>query len=89
MGNGGARRRRAVSPYSRTGLFPWGSTYDVPAHLEGDRFSSQTPCHLRTVTVPRPAEAPGGSQVRCPVCGRAWTVAYRPDTTPPLARWTA
>lgn len=89
MVDGGTRRRRTGSPYSRTGLFPWGNTYDVPAQIEDDRFASQTPCHLRTVTVGRDASSREPRQVRCPACGRGWMVECRPDATPPLARWTA
>ncbi|CAN5823013.1 hypothetical protein BH23ACT10_BH23ACT10_01420 [soil metagenome] len=89
MADGGARRRRVVSPYSRTGLFPWGNTYDVPAQLDGDRFSSQTPCHLRTVTMPSAATIDDETDVACPACGRRWLVRYRRGTTPPVARWTA
>lgn len=90
MGDGGARRRGPASPYSRTGLFPWGNTYDVPARLENDSFSSQTPCHLRPVTV-RIRHGRGGRphSVRCPACGRAWAVELRPGSAPQVAVWTA
>ena len=78
------RSGRASSPYSRTGLFPWGSTYDVPARRDGQRAVSHTPCHLRAVVIPQGA-ADGRAQVRCPACGRAWTVQLtwgdRPQAT--------
>ncbi len=90
MGDVGGRRRGVASPYSRTGLFPWGNTYDVPARLEKDSFSSQTPCHLRDVTV-RVRDNRGGRPhgVRCPACGRLWTVELKPGATPLVAVWTA
>lgn len=78
-------RRRSGSPYSRTGLFPWGNTYDVPARAERSGHSSQTPCHLRTVQI----AATGEQRLPCPACGRMWQVRVRPDATPPVARWTA
>jgi hypothetical protein len=81
-------RRVTSSPYSRTGLFPWGNTYDVPARRVDRGYSSQTPCHLRNV---RLAEYdPAATQVvRCPACGRVWTVRIKPDQEPPIATWTA
>lgn len=78
-------RRRPGSPYSRTGLFPWGNTYDVPARVEPSGHSSQTPCHLRTVLI----ASTGDQRLPCPACGRMWQVSVRIDATPPVARWTA
>lgn len=82
------RRRRVGSPYSRTGLFPWGNTYDVPAQPTSTGFSSQTPCHLRTVQLRDAAEGTP-QQVRCSACGRLWSVEVRTTHTPPTATWTA
>ena len=78
-------RRRQQSPYSRTGLFPWGSSYDVPARPDPAGHSTQTPCHLRTVVLTSAED----QQLPCPACGRVWRVHVRPDATPPVARWTA
>lgn len=85
MAQDDGRRRRSGSPYSRTGLFPWGNTYDVPARAGAAGHSSQTPCHLRTV----PLASTGEQRLACPACGRMWQVRLRADATPPVARWTA
>jgi len=81
------RPGRASSPYSRTGLFPWGSTYDVPARRDGQQATSHTPCHLRPVVIPTSA-TDGRARVRCPACGRAWTVQVAWGAKP-QATWTA
>lgn len=81
------RPGRASSPYSRTGLFPWGSTYEVPARREGQRAVSHTPCHLRPVGVPETGQE--RAQVRCPACGRAWSVQVAWGAPSPKATWTA
>lgn len=88
MTDGPARRRPAASPYSRTGLFPWGNTYEVPVRRHGDQWVSQTPCHLRTVRLP-PQATSDRQPVHCSACGRKWTVRVTPDQTPPVALWTA
>jgi hypothetical protein len=81
-------RRVSSSPYSRTGLFPWGNTYEVPALVEPPWFVSQTPCHLRTVRIA--AEQRDARQTtRCTACGRVWTLRINVDKTPPTATWTA
>jgi len=85
---GPSPRRANTSPYSRTGLFPWGNTYDVPAQREGPWVLSQTPCHLRTVRLPAD-QAAERSTVRCAACGRVWSVRLNLDKTPPAAAWTA
>lgn len=82
------RRRRVGSPYSRTGLFPWGNTYDVPAQRANPGYSSQTPCHLRTVRLRETTEGTP-QRVRCPACGRVWTVEVKATRTPPIATWIA
>lgn len=87
MAERGERPGRASSPYSRTGLFPWGSTYEVPARREGQQATSHTPCHLRPVALPASA-ADSRTQVRCPACGRAWTVQIAWGAKP-RATWTA
>lgn len=81
-------RRATSSPYSRTGLFPWGNTYEVPARPDGPWYVTQTPCHLRNV---RLAAERGGAQhtTRCGACGRAWTLRVNQDKQPPTATWTA
>lgn len=89
MGDGAARRGRVASPYSRTGLFPWGNTYDVPARLEDDGFSSQTPCHLRPVSVRLHGRGGRQQEIRCPACGRAWSIELKSGSTPLTAVWTA
>lgn len=81
------RPHRASSPYSRTGLFPWGSTYEVPARRDGQRATSHTPCHLRAVAIPASA-SDRRAQVRCPACGRVWSVEVAWGTRP-QATWTA
>jgi len=81
------RPGRASSPYSRTGLFPWGSTYEVPARRDGQQATSHTPCHLRPVAIPVGAED-SRTQVRCPACGRVWTVQLAGGVRP-QATWTA
>ena len=87
MAERGERPGRASSPYSRTGLFPWGRTYEVPARREGQQATSHTPCHLRPIAIPASA-ADSRTQVRCPACGRAWTVQIAWDAKP-QATWTA
>jgi hypothetical protein len=81
------RPGRTSSPYSRTGLFPWGSTYEVPVRRDGRQATSHTPCHLRPVGIPVDAED-SPTQVRCPACGRAWTVQLAWGVRP-QATWTA
>jgi hypothetical protein len=81
-------RRVSTSPYSRTGLFPWGNTYDVPAQVDGPWLVTQTPCHLRTVRLA--AERRDAQQTaRCAACGRAWTLRVNVGKTPLTATWTA
>jgi hypothetical protein len=87
MGDGQRRRGHNTSPYSRTGLFPWGSTYDVPARVSGQTLITHTPCHVRPVDIARD-RADGDHRVRCAACGRAWTVSV--TQTPTLRTiWTA
>jgi hypothetical protein len=81
-------RRANTSPYSRTGLFPWGNTYEVPAQHDGPWVLSQTPCHLRTVRLPAD-QRDARHTVRCAACGRAWTVSVNVEKTPLTAAWTA
>lgn len=81
-------RRSDPSPYSRTGLFPWGNSYEVPARRSGDAFVSQTPCHL-TPTRLEVRRAEGPRRVHCVGCGRAWTVRLVADRPRPVAVWTA
>lgn len=88
MADDATRRRPSASPYSRTGLFPWGSTYDVPARVEGTWVTSQTPCHLRPVRLPAEDDK-ARRNVNCPACGRAWTVRVNAGRTPLTATWTA
>lgn len=81
-------RRVSSSPYSRTGLFPWGNTYELPAKADGPWFITRTPCHLRGVRV---ASERGSARhtTRCGACGRAWTLHINTEKTPPTAIWTA
>jgi hypothetical protein len=81
-------RRANTSPYSRTGLFPWGNTYEVPAQHDGPWLLSQTPCHLRTVRLPAD-QGDARHTVRCAACGRVWSVSVNVDKTPLTAAWTA
>lgn len=85
MADRDARRGSASSPYSRTGLFPWGSTYEVPVRRDGQRVLSHTPCHLRPMAI---ADVDQVHHVRCPACGRAWTVMVALEPKP-QATWTA
>lgn len=87
MGNHDDGPGRDASPYSRTGLFPWGSTYDVPVRWNGTTFTTHTPCHLRPVEI-APDDATDPRRVQCPACGRAWTVRVATGTRP-RAIWTA
>lgn len=80
--------RGRSSPYSRSGLFPWGNTYDVPATVDGPWFVTRTPCHLRKVRVAI-AHVDTPQTIHCGTCGRAWSLRIRTDETPPTAVWTA
>lgn len=88
MTDGAPRRRRAASPYSRTGLFPWGNTYEVPVRRHREQWVSQTPCHLRTVRLDDEVTSTRQA-VHCSACGRLWNVRVAPERTPPVALWTA
>jgi hypothetical protein len=81
-------RRANSSPYSRTGLFPWGNTYEVPVQRDMPWLLSQTPCHLRTVRVAAERQDARHS-VRCAACGRAWSLRVNVDKAPLTATWTA
>jgi hypothetical protein len=81
-------RRANTSPYSRTGLFPWDNTYEVPAQRDGPWLLSQTPCHLRTVRLPAD-QGDARHTVRCAACGRVWSVSVNVDKAPLTAAWTA
>jgi hypothetical protein len=81
-------RRVSTSPYSRTGLFPWGNTYEVPAQRDGPWLLSQTPCHLRTVRLAADRQDERQS-ARCAACGRMWSLQFNVQKTPLTATWTA
>lgn len=84
-------RRRRTGSRSRTGLFPWGRTYQVPVHDDGMVLRSATPCHGDEIDVPAHA-ADRPAPVRCPTCGRRWHVQPDMPTAPDpptTATWTA
>ena len=81
------RPGRDASPYSRTGLFPWGSTYDVPVRFNGHTYATHTPCHLRRVELD-PDGVERLHRIVCAACGRAWSVRVFTGARP-RARWTA
>jgi hypothetical protein len=88
MVNDASRRRAGSSPYSRTGLFPWGNTYEVPARADGPWLISQTPCHLRNVRLAA-ERADMRQTARCGACGRMWTLRINTHQAPLMATWTA
>jgi hypothetical protein len=87
MGDEQHGRGHGASPYSRTGLFPWGSTYQVPVRVHGHAMTTHTPCHVRSVDIASD-HADRRHRVRCATCGRAWIVSITLGSTP-RATWTA
>lgn len=77
-----------ASPYSRTGLFPWGKTYVVSVERREGTYRSRTPCHLRLVNLATGTPA-SRQTIYCPTCGRQWTVRIDQDGDALTATWTA